>query len=140
MRQKPSQNKETEPVNETVYRYRFEPDVPMEEAETSLIMAIVAAEALHGQPAVRLSLRYRLSEEQRACVIDGDNEIARQVVLIFTQFLLRQFGDDAFQITQPAKRRPEAASAGARKAPDRPDGKGSGHCSTCKACGKGVGA
>ena len=127
-------------MNETVYRYQFEPDVPMEEAETSLIMAIVAAEALHGQPAVRLSLRYRLSEERRACVIEGDNEIARQVVLIFTQFLLRQFGDDAFQITQPAKRRPEAATAGVTQAPIRPDGKGRGDCSTCKACGKGVGA
>ncbi|NLF17830.1 MAG: hypothetical protein GX595_11325 [Lentisphaerae bacterium] len=127
-------------MNETVYRYQFEPDVPMEEAETSLVMAIIAAEALHGQPAVRLSLRYLFSEEKRACVIDGYNEIALHVVLVFTQFLLRQFGDDAFQVTQPARRRPEAASAGAGQAPDRPDGRGRGDCGACKACGKGVGA
>lgn len=127
-------------MSKTVYRYQFEPDVPLEEAETSLIMAIVAAEALYGQPAVRLSLRYLFSEEKRVCVVDGDNEIALQVVMIFTQFLLRQFGDDAFQITQPAKGRPEAASAAVRQAPGRPDGRSLGDCITCKACGKGVGA
>ena len=124
-------------MSKTVYRYQFEPEVPLDEAETSLIMSIVAAEALHGQPAVRLSLRYLFSEEKRVCVVDGDNEVARQVVLIFTQFLLRQFGDDAFQITQPPKKHPESASDGTGQAPLRP-GKGAGKCSVCGACGKGV--
>lgn len=124
-------------MNKTVYRYQFEPDVPLEEAETSLVLAIIAAEALHGQPAVRLSLRYLFGEEKHACVIDGDNEIARQVVLIFTQFLIRQFGDDAFQITQPARERPEPpANSGNGKNPC-PD-KGGKSCGDCGACGKGV--
>ena len=128
-------------MSKTVYRFQFEDDVPLEEAETSLILAIIAAEALHGQPAVRLSLRYLFSEEKRACVIDGDNEVAHQVVLIFTQFLLRQFGDDAFQVTQPLRERPAAPPAGednGKRA--RPARSGNGSCGTCAACGKEVGA
>ena len=127
-------------MSKTVYRYQFEPDVPLEEAETSLVLAIIAAEALHGQPAVRLSLRYLFGEEKRACVIDGDNEVAHQVVLIFTQFLLRQFGDDAFQVTQPPRERPPAPPAGEDNGKRARPGKSNGGCGTCAACGKEAGA
>ena len=126
-------------MSKTVYRYQFEPDVPLEEAETSLVLAIIAAEALHGQPAVRLSLRYLFGEEKHACVIDGDNDVARQVVLIFTQFLIRQFGDDAFQITQPVRECPVPPADGGNGKCARPDKSGKGKsCGDCAACGKGV--
>ena len=125
-------------MSKTVYRFQFEDDVPLDEAESALILAIIAAEALHGQPAVRLSLRYLFGEEKRACVIDGDNDVARQVVMIFTQFLIHQFGDDAFQVTQPAKERLGVPSPEANDKHVRP-GKNGG-CDTCTACGKEVGA
>lgn len=123
----------------TIHRFRFEPDVSLEEAETSLVLAIIAGEALHGQAAVRLSMRYLFGEEKRACVIDGDNEVARHVILIFTQFLIHEFGENAFHVSwevrpsssTPAPE-PKAAAGGAA-----PDAAG---CGTCKACGKGVGA
>jgi hypothetical protein len=127
-------------MSKTVYRFQFEPEVPIEEAETSLIMAIIAAEALHGQPAVRLSMRYLFGEEKRVCVIDGDNDVARQVVMIFTQFLIHQFGEDAFQITQPARERsaaPAPVTEAEPAAAAQADAGGAG-CGACKACGKEV--
>jgi len=123
----------------TIHRFRFESEVPIEEAETSLVLAIIAAEALHGQPAVRLSVRYLFGEEKRACVIDGDNDVARHVILIFTQFLIHEFGEDSFQVTRETypstvpSRESKAAAAGAAAA-------GAAGCGACKACGKGVGA
>ena len=123
----------------TIHRFRFEPGVPLEEAEATLIMAIIAAEALHGQAEVRLSMRYLFGEghsrdaSRHACVIDGDNEAARHVILIFTQFLIHEFGEDAFQVTreQHAAKPPK----GTREEPKPGNG-----CGACNACGKGVGA
>ena len=127
-------------MSKTVYRFQFEDDVPLEEAETSLVLAIIAAEALHGQPAVRLSLRYLFSEEKRACAVTADNEVAHQVVLIFIQFLLRQFDDDAFQVTQPLSERPAPPAGEDNGKRARPARSGNGSCGTCAACGKEVGA
>jgi len=136
MRQRPPQNKETEPVSKTIHRYQFEPDVPIEEAEVSLAMAIIAAEALYGQPAVRLSLRYHLSEEKRACAIDGDNDVARDVILIFTQFLIREFGENSFRVTRETH--PSTAPARSPKAAAGRAKPGAAGCGACKARGKGV--
>ena len=117
----------------TIHRYRFEPDVPLEEAETTLVLAIIAAEALHGQAEVRLSLRYLFGEKKHACVIDGDNEAARHVILIFTQFLIHEFGENAFQVTLE-----QHAAKPSKTASEEP--KPGNGCGACAACGKGVGA
>lgn len=82
----------------TIYRFRFRRQVPLDKAEATLMLALIAAEALHGQPNVRLSVGFLFGKEKHACVIDGDSEIARQVVLIFTQFLIHEFGEDSFQV------------------------------------------
>ncbi|MBT5608571.1 MAG: hypothetical protein HOJ57_21725 [Lentisphaerae bacterium] len=117
----------------TVHRFRFEPEVPLEEAETALVLAIIAAEALHGQAEVRLSLRYLFGEKKHACVIDGDNDAARHVILIFTQFLIHEFGEDAFQVTreQHAAKPPKATCE-----EPKPDT----GCGACAVCGKEAGA
>jgi hypothetical protein len=115
----------------TIHRFRFEPEVPLEQAETTLVLAIIAAEALHGQAAVRLSMRYLFGEEKRACVIDGDSEAARHVILIFTQFLIHEFGENAFQVTW------EQHEAKPSKATREEPTSGTG-CGACAACGKGV--
>lgn len=119
----------------TIHRFRFEPEVPLDNAETTLCLAIVAAEALHGQASVRLSLRYLFGEEKRACVIDGDNEVARHVVQIFTQFLIHEFGENSFQVTREEHPVAPPDAKRARKAPEN-------GCKGCAgaACGKEVGA
>ena len=129
-------------MSKTVYRYQFEDEVPLDQAEATLIMAIIAAEALHGQAEVRLSMRYLFGDEKHACVIDGDNEVTRQLVLIFTQFLIHEFGEDAFQVTLISKDdRAERPAPGNGKRMS--GGRGNGGCSGCEtgacaACGKGV--
>ncbi|MBT3328184.1 MAG: hypothetical protein HN396_18320 [Gemmatimonadales bacterium] len=82
----------------TIHRFQFDRRVPLDKAESTLTLALIAVEALHGQPNVRLSVQYLFGEEKHACVIDGDNEIARQTALIFTQFLINEFGEDTFHV------------------------------------------
>lgn len=123
----------------TIYRFQFQRQVPLEKAESTLMLALIAAEALHGQPNVRLSVRYLFGEEKRACVIDGDSEIARQVVLIFTQFLIHEFGEDAFQVGREL----HDAPAPVRDCKCGGDGAcgGKGGCKSCEGactCGKAV--
>jgi hypothetical protein len=127
-------------MSKTVYRYQFEDEVPLDQAEATLIMAIIAAEALHGQAEVRLSMRYLFGDEKHACVIDGDNEVTRQLVLIFTQFLIHEFGEDAFQVTLISKD-DRAQRLGNDK--PTPGGRANGGCNgcgtgACATCGKGV--
>jgi hypothetical protein len=129
-------------MSKTVYRYQFEPEVPLEKAEATLIMAIIAAEALHGQAEVRLSMRYLFGDEKHACVIDGDNDVTRQLVLVFTQYLIHEFGEDAFQVTLVSKDNPAERPVPGNGKPT-PGGGGGGRCNGCEAgacaaCGKGV--
>jgi hypothetical protein len=127
----------------TIYRFQFQRHVPLEKAEATLMLALIAAEALHGQPNVRLSVGYLFGEEKHACVIDGDNEIARQVVLIFTQFLIHEFGEDTFRVRQELH---EVQAAQPRSPePGKCTGNGAcgdkGGCKSCEgacACGKAV--
>jgi hypothetical protein len=130
-------------MSKTVYRYQFENEVPLDQAEAALIMAIIAAEALHGQAEVRLSMRYLFGDEKHACVIDGDNEVTRQLVLIFTQFLIHEFGEDAFQVTLISKDDPTTDRPAPGNGRPMSGGRGSGGCNGCEtnvcaACGKGV--
>lgn len=81
-----------------VFRYRFAPTVPLEEVELSLLVAIVAAESLHGEPAVRLDLAYVVDTTSHACVIDGAGPAARDLNRLFIGFLSREFGEDAFTV------------------------------------------
>lgn len=128
----------------TIYRFQFQRHVPLEKAEATLMLALIAAEALHGQPNVRLSVRYLFGEDKHACVIDGDNEIARQVVLIFTQFLIHEFGEDTFQIRRE-QHDIQAPQRSAQQGKCNGNGEcgGNGGCNGCEtnacaACGKGV--
>jgi hypothetical protein len=48
----------------------------------------------------RLDVGFVLDREKRTCVIGADKEAGRAVARIFTGFLIRQFGEDAFQVVR----------------------------------------
>jgi len=87
----------------TIQKFIFKPDVDLEQAEGTLLLSIIAAEALHGQAAVRLEARYLFSNEKRACVIDCRGKASDDFIKIFTGFLIREFGEDAFGVSCEAK-------------------------------------
>ena len=90
-----------------VFRFGFVPAVPLTEAELTLHLAIYAAEGLHGEARVRLEVSYQLDRSANAIIVDGETEVGASLVKVFTHLLIRQFGEDGFNV-----RRIEPGSAG----------------------------
>ncbi|HEY8506669.1 MAG TPA: hypothetical protein VIL46_18950 [Gemmataceae bacterium] len=99
-----------------LYRYTFGPEVPVEEAEASLLLAILAAEGLHGEAEVRLDGAHYFDPGGRRCVIAADTRVGMDLNKLFVGFLRREFGEDAFQV----ERVDSAAGAGERRPADVP--------------------
>ncbi len=85
-------------MTKELYRYVFTPDAPIEEVEASLLLAILATESLHGESQVRLDVAHYLDLTKRACVIDAGTPVGRDLNCLFTGFLNREFGPDAFTV------------------------------------------
>lgn len=86
-------------LRRTVYRYDFEPECPMDEIEATLVLAIKATECLHGEERARLEIAHYLSRERMKCVIDASTQVGRHLNLLFSGFVRREFGPDAFSVT-----------------------------------------
>ena len=85
-------------MTQDVYRYRFTDKVALHEAEESLLLAVLAVESLYGRSPVRLDAAFCLDREARSCVVDAGSEVGRAIARIFTGFLTRQFGEEAFRV------------------------------------------
>jgi len=80
------------------YRYEFHEGVPLQEVEETLMLAALAVESLHGRSQLRLDAAFRLDKAARTCVVDARSDVGRSIARIFTGFLVREFGDEAFSI------------------------------------------
>ena len=95
------------------YRYKFTPSVSFEEVESSLVLAIMATESLHGQSQVRLDAAHAVDAAKRSCVVDASTPVGRDINRLFTGFIGREFGPDAFtveRIEDPIHQNHEATS------------------------------
>jgi hypothetical protein len=96
-----------------VYRYVFSEAIPTDEAENSLLLAILAAESLHGESQVRLDAAHCMSSDGRGCVIDAATVVGQTINRLFIGFLKREFGEDAFRVER-LREAPQAPTAAAR--------------------------
>jgi len=85
-------------MNQELYRYNFDSKIPIQEVEDSLLLAVLAAESLHGRSLVRLDASFRLNTKKRSCVVDSATEVGRAIARIFTGFLTREFGEESFKV------------------------------------------
>jgi hypothetical protein len=79
----------------TAFRYRF-PELTVEEAEDTLLLALLAAEALRGESEVRLDAKHHFDAESHCCVIDAATPVGRDLNRLFVGLLRNEFGADAF--------------------------------------------
>ena len=80
------------------YHYDFLEHVPFRAVQDSLLLAVLAAEGLHGESRVRLDASYCLDKRQRTCVVNATTTVGRDINRILTGFLIRQFGRHAFRV------------------------------------------
>ena len=85
-------------MTKELYRYEFQSEVPLEEVEASLLLAVLATESLHGESQVRLDASHYIDPDRRACVIDAGTAVGRDINRLFVGFLRREFGEDSFRI------------------------------------------
>lgn len=83
----------------TNYRFRFNDSIELDEAESTLHLAILAAEGLFSEALLRVNFSYERDDVQRGLIIDGGNEISQTVVRIFTSFVIKEFGSTAFTVS-----------------------------------------
>jgi hypothetical protein len=89
-------------MTKELYRYAFSPQVPLQEVEASLLLALLATEALHGEGPVRLDAAHFFDSDRRACVIGADTPVGRDFNRLFVGFVTREFGADAFAVERVA--------------------------------------
>lgn len=97
-----------------VCRFEFGREVPMEEVEETLLLAVLAAEGVHGQAQVRLDAGYHLAADAHACVVDTSTPVGETVAQVFTGYLIREFGEDAFHVERVVAADLAAVGPGAR--------------------------
>jgi hypothetical protein len=97
------------------YSFSFNPDIPTDEVEDTLKLAIVAASAIHGESDVLVDAVHEFDAESRVCHIDGSTPAGRDLVRLFSGFLSREFGHGAFAVQRsPHPMRGERQPLGAR--------------------------
>jgi hypothetical protein len=85
-------------MSANIYRYKFAPSVAFEEVESSLVLALMATESLHGESQVRLDAGHATDAFTRTCVIEASTAVGRDLNRLFVGFIRREFGEDAFQV------------------------------------------
>jgi hypothetical protein len=83
----------------TANRYSFDPTVPADEIESTLVIAVLAAEALHGVHRVRFGAAHALDPVTRTVVLAARGRAARDLNVLFASFAEREFGPRAFVVT-----------------------------------------
>ncbi len=95
----------------SVCQFTFVPGVDREAVEAQLALAIVVAECMYGQARVRLSAAYLMSEDGRRMVIDVSDEVGEYIAQLFPGLMIRQLGEEQFDVHRSSLRAPEAAPA-----------------------------
>ena len=101
-------------MSREIHRYSFKASIPTDEIENTLLLAVLAAEGLHGQSRVRLDATYGFDAQKHACVIDAGSEVGRDICRMFTGFAMREFGEAAFSVCR-ANSVPNAQTEGLSK-------------------------
>ena len=86
----------------TTYTYVFDPRVPADEVEATLLLAVVATECLHGATPVRLDAAARFDPATRTCAIASVGRVGTDLNKLFAGLADREFGPDGFTVARTA--------------------------------------
>lgn len=99
-------------MNTSVFKFTFGAGVALVDVEATLQLAILAAEGLFGESRVRMEVSYHCDAPRSTIVVDGSTGPGDAVMRIYTGFLTREIGPDAFSVRRMPSARHAAAHAG----------------------------
>ena len=82
----------------SVYRFTFPPAVPIDAVEDSLTLSVVGVESLFGDLAARVGAGHLFDPARRTCVIRGGGRAGQGLVKLFTGYITRGLGPDAYRV------------------------------------------
>ena len=85
-------------MNRLLYRFRFDRNLPFDEVEATLMLAILAVQGLHGESRTCLDAAHSLDAEKRVIVINADTNVGADLNKLFVSFARREFGETAFRV------------------------------------------
>ena len=85
------------------YRYQFGKGTDLREVEDTLLLAFLAAEGIFGEARVRMDGCYCEDHNGRALTVDASTPVGQIVNAVFTAYIIKEFGRDAFVVTRPGK-------------------------------------
>ena len=85
-----------------VYRFTFASTVPIHAVADSLTLALVAVDALYGEPVARAGAAHLFDPARRTCVIRGGDRAGRGLVKLFAGFVTKGLGPDAYRVERVA--------------------------------------
>lgn len=104
------------------YLFRFKTDVPFEEIDSTLMLATLAAECIHGRTRIQLDARFEARRSTHTCWIDADTDVGRHIARIFAGFMVRLFGERSFKVERRVGEPSEAKVATPPRAATSPHG------------------
>ena len=80
------------------YRYRFLSRAALEEAEKTLLLAMLAVEGLHGEGRVRMDADYAVDQAMFTIAVDTSTAVGEDIASIFTAFVSKELGQNKFLV------------------------------------------
>lgn len=84
--------------------FRFGQGVPLQEAEDSVRLALLAAVGLYGEERVKHDVEYMITPLKAMITISGTVPVAESVADMTEAFLTNEFGAEAFTVTRAGER------------------------------------
>jgi hypothetical protein len=85
-------------LNKVLYYYFFTPEVPIEDVESALNLAILATESLHGESQTRLDMNHTFDKAKQKFMIEAGTPVGQDINRLFVGFIQREFDRDSFAI------------------------------------------
>ncbi len=84
----------------SIYRFRFDKSVPMEDVEKALALSTIAVESIYGESAMRLDGMFGVDKKARVCTIDRETDLGRDLARVLTGFLKLSITDGSYAVEQ----------------------------------------
>jgi hypothetical protein len=90
-------------MTEGHFQFEFSKSADMAKVEYALLMAVVAAEGIHGRSRVSLEADFNTNQAVRTCVVNANNQVGVDIAKVFAEFLNLEVGQDAYRIIRGGK-------------------------------------
>ncbi len=81
-----------------IFKFTLDPKLDMDDAESTLHLALFSVEGLYGGARMRTEASYQRLIDEHAIFVDAATDVGRSLVQVFTNLLSREFGENAFRV------------------------------------------